>query len=74
MKHSIEASSLAEVLDRILEKGIVIDLWVRVSLLGIELLAVELRAIIASVETWICYADAVGLVKEHHPHPHPSRA
>lgn len=70
MKHSINASSLAEVLDRILEKGIVIDAYVRVSLVGIELLAVELRAVIASVETWILYAEAVGLT-DSHPHPHP---
>ena len=72
MKHSIQSSSLAEVIDRILDKGIVIDLWAIVSLLGIELLAVEARVVIASVETWLVYADAVGLVKhEHHPHPHP---
>ncbi len=43
MKHSIEASSLAEVIDRILDKGIVVDLWARVSLVGIELLAIEAR-------------------------------
>ena len=65
MKHSIEASSLAEVIDRILEKGIVVDLWARVSLVGIELLAIELRAVIASVETWLVYADAVGLLENH---------
>ncbi|WP_193725987.1 gas vesicle structural protein GvpA [Anaerosacchariphilus polymeriproducens] len=68
MKHSIEASSLAEVIDRILDKGIVVDLWLRVSLVGIDLLAIEARIVIASVETWLCYADAVGLLqKEHHP-------
>ena len=66
MKHSIEASSLAEVIDRILDKGIVIDLWARVSLVGIELLAIEARVVIASVETWLCYADAVGLLSKHH--------
>lgn len=71
MKHSVHASSLAEVLDRILEKGIVIDAYARVSLVGIELLAVELRAVIASVETWILYAEAVGLTEHPHPHPHP---
>jgi len=71
MKHSIDASSLAEVIDRILDKGIVIDLWARVSLVGIEILAIEARIVIASVETWLCYADAVGLLaKPIHPHPH----
>ena len=67
MKHSIEASSLAEVIDRILDKGIVIDLWARVSLLGIELLAIESRIVIACVETWLVYADAVGLLENPIP-------
>jgi hypothetical protein len=58
---SIEASSLAEVIDRILSKGIIIDLYARVSLVGIELLAIEARVVIASVETWLKYAEAVGL-------------
>jgi hypothetical protein len=67
MKKSIDSSSLAEVIDRILDKGIVVDVWARVSLVGIELLAVEARIVIASVRTWLCYADAVGLLKhEHH--------
>ncbi len=61
IKKSIDASSLAEVLDRVLDKGIVIDLWARVSLVGIELLAVEARVVIASVETWLTYARAVSL-------------
>ncbi|TCO77362.1 gas vesicle protein GvpJ [Marinisporobacter balticus] len=51
LKKSTNASSLAEVLDRILEKGIVIDAWARVSLVGIELLSIEARVVIASVET-----------------------
>lgn len=61
IKHSIEAASLAEVLDRILDKGIVIDVWARVALVGIELLAIEARIVIASVETWLEYARAVTL-------------
>jgi len=59
----IDASSLAEVIDRILDKGIVIDAFVRVSLVGIELLAIEARVVIASVNTWLKYAGAVGLLK-----------
>jgi len=55
------SSSLAEVIDRILDKGIVIDVWARVSLVGIELLAIEARIVIASVETYLKYAEAVGL-------------
>ncbi|HEY9682966.1 MAG TPA: gas vesicle structural protein GvpA [Oculatellaceae cyanobacterium] len=55
------SSSLAEVIDRILDKGIVIDAWARVSLVGIELLAIEARIVVASVETYLRYAEAVGL-------------
>lgn len=69
IRHSVAASSLAEVLDRILDKGIVIDVFARVSLVGIELLAIEARIVIASVETWLKYACAVGLTKlVHHGH------
>ena len=58
---SMAPSGLAEVLDRILDKGIVIDAWVRVSLLGLEILTVEARVVIAGVETYLKYAEAVGL-------------
>lgn len=58
---STDSSSLAEVVDRILEKGIVIDAWAKVSLVGIELLAIEARVVIASVETYLKYAEAIGL-------------
>ena len=66
MKKAIDSSSLAEVIDRILDKGIVIDIFARVSLVGIELLAIEARVVIASVQTWLVYADAVGLLKPHY--------
>lgn len=58
---SMDSSSLAEVVDRILDRGIVIDAWVRVSLVGIELLSIEARIVIASVETYLKYAEAIGL-------------
>jgi len=61
VEKTMGSSSLAEVVDRILDKGIVIDAWVRVSLVGIELLAVEARVVIASVETYLKYAEAIGL-------------
>lgn len=61
VEKAIASSSLVEVVDRILDKGVVIDAWVRVSLVGIELLAIEARAVVASVETWLKYAEAVGL-------------
>lgn len=57
------SSSLVEVVDRILDKGVVVDAWIRVSLVGIELLAIEARVVIASVDTWLKYAEAVGLTK-----------
>ena len=55
------SSSLVEAIDRILDKGIVIDAWIRVSLVGIELLAIEARIVIASVDTYLKYAEAIGL-------------
>jgi gas vesicle structural protein len=55
------SSSLAEVVDRILDKGVVIDAWARVSLVGIELLAIEARIVVAGVDTYLKYAEPVGL-------------
>jgi hypothetical protein len=54
------ASSLIDVLDRVLDKGIVIDAWVRVSLVGIDLLTIEARVTVASFETWLKYAEQLG--------------
>jgi hypothetical protein len=61
VEKTIASTSLAEVIDRILDKGIVVDAWVRVSLVGIELLAIEARVVVAGVDTWLKYAEAVGL-------------
>ncbi|MEM6824821.1 MAG: gas vesicle structural protein GvpA [Pseudomonadota bacterium] len=61
IEKSVASASIAEVVDRILDKGVVVDAFVRVSLVGIELLAVEVRAVVASIETWLKYAEAVGL-------------
>ncbi len=52
-------SSLIDVLDRVLDKGIVIDAWVRVSLVGIDLITVEARVVVASIETYLKYSEAV---------------
>jgi hypothetical protein len=52
-------SSLADVIDTILDKGLVIDLYVRVSLVGIELLTIDARIVIASVDTYLRFAQAV---------------
>jgi gas vesicle structural protein len=55
-------SSLIDVLDRVLDKGIVIDAWVRVSLVGIDLITVEARVVVASIDTYLKYSEAVGQV------------
>src|SRR5262252_3350350 len=52
-------SGLADVLDTVLDKGLVIDAYVRVSLVGIELLTIDARVVIASVDTYLRFAEAV---------------
>ena len=53
------SSGLADVLEILLDRGLVIDAFVRVSLVGIELLTVDLRVVIASVDTYLRFAEAV---------------
>src|SRR5678816_4492695 len=53
-------TSRIEVLDRVLDKGIVIDAWVRVSLGGIDLITGEARVVVASIDTYLKYSEAVG--------------
>jgi len=53
------ATSLVDVLDRVLDKGIVIDAWVRVSLVGIDLLTVEARVVVASIATYLQFSETV---------------
>ena len=52
-------SGLADVIDTILDKGLVIDAYVRVSVVGIELLTIDARVVIASVDTYLRFAEAV---------------
>src|SRR3954449_3058347 len=52
-------SGLADVIDVILDKGLVIDAYVRVSLIGIEILTVDARIVVASVDTYLRFAEAV---------------
>ncbi len=61
VEKAMASSSIVEVIDRILDKGIVVDAWVRISLVGIEALAIEVRLVAASVETYLKYAEAIGL-------------
>jgi len=64
-------SGLADVLDLILDHGLVIDAYVRVSLLGIELLTVDARVVVASVDTYLRFAEAVGRLDVSGTHPSP---
>jgi gas vesicle structural protein len=60
--HSLDrpsSSGLADVVDLILDKGLVIDVYVRVSLVGIELLTIDARIVVASVDTYLRFAEAV---------------
>ena len=62
-ERSPSGSSLIDILDRVLDKGIVIDAWVRVSLVGIDLVTVEARIVVASIETYLKYSEAVGITQ-----------
>lgn len=53
-------ASLIDVLDRILDKGIVIDAWIRVSVAGVELVTVEARVVVASLHTYLEHAHELG--------------
>jgi gas vesicle structural protein len=57
----LASSTLVEVIDRILDKGLVVDFWVTVALIGIEIVSIEGRVVLASVETYLKYAEAMGL-------------
>jgi hypothetical protein len=61
VERAAAGSSLIDVLDRVLDKGIVIDAYVRVSLVGIDLVSVEARIVVASVETYLKYAETNGV-------------
>jgi len=60
VERAAAGSSLIDVLDRVLDKGIVIDAYVRVSPVGIDLVSVEARIVVASVETYLKFAEAIG--------------
>src|SRR6266478_5703654 len=62
VERAASGTSLIDVLDRVLDKGIVIDAWVRVSLVGIDLITVEARIVVASIDTYLKYSEAVGQV------------
>jgi gas vesicle structural protein len=59
LKREATETSLIDVLDRVLDKGIIIDAWVRVSLVDIDLLQVEARIVIASISTYLTHARSL---------------
>lgn len=59
-----DSSTLAEVLDRVLDKGVVVDVWARVSLVGIEILTVEARIVAASVDTFLHYSEEIAKIEQ----------
>ena len=56
-------ASVIDVLDRVLDKGIVIDAWVRLSLAGIDLITIEARIVVASIETYLHHSTALAAAK-----------
>jgi len=56
------STSVIDVLDHVLDKGIVIDAWIGVSLVGIDLVTIEARVVVASIETYLKYSDPLAQV------------
>jgi gas vesicle structural protein len=63
IRPNVDTPNLAEMLDRILDNGIVIDAWIRIHVIGIDLIAIEARVVIASIESYLNYARAIGLLQ-----------
>ncbi|MBC3191400.1 gas vesicle protein [Pseudonocardia sp. C8] len=61
----VPQGDLAQVIDLILEKGLVIDVFVKVSLVGIEILTIDARVVVASVDTYLRFAEATNRLDLH---------
>ena len=59
LERTSNGNSLVDVLDRVLDKGIVIDAWVRLSVVGIDLITIEARVVVASIQTYLQCTDVV---------------
>jgi gas vesicle structural protein len=66
-------ASVTEVLDRVLDRGIVIDAWVRVSVAGITLIDLDARIVVASIDTYVQRADAIATAQRPALAPAPNR-
>jgi hypothetical protein len=62
LERQAASASLIDVLDRVLDKGVVIDAWVALSIAGINLLTIDARIVVASVETYLRNAESVAKV------------
>jgi hypothetical protein len=60
-------TSLIDVLDRVLDKGIVIEAWVRLSVVGIDLITIEARVVVASIQTYLQYGSLLDDVRGSSP-------
>jgi hypothetical protein len=60
-------SSLIDILDRVLDKGIVVDAWIRISLLDIDLITIDACVVVASIDTYLKYAKAIGATETEGP-------
>lgn len=67
IERAASTANVIDVLDRVLDKGIVVDAWVRVSLVGIELVTVEARVVVASIATYLGYAGQLAELRTTAP-------
>jgi gas vesicle structural protein len=65
--------NMIDVLDRVLDKGIVVDAWMRISLAGINLITIEARVVVASIETYLTHAPVFGPVDDRSTVRHLNR-
>jgi len=57
LERTTAGANVIDVLDHVLDKGIVIDAWVRVSLIGVDLVTIDARVVVASIESYLKHAD-----------------
>jgi gas vesicle structural protein len=72
VERQVPETSVVDILDRVLDKGIVIDAWLRMSVIGIQLISVEMRIVVASIDTYlknsefICATPLASPLESHH--------
>jgi hypothetical protein len=63
LERTAGTSNIIDILDRVLDKGVVIDAWVRVSVVGIEVVTVEARVVVASIATYLAHAETLADIR-----------